>query len=512
MESRPVAGLALVAVLCLAGCTVGYQPAPAAPAPAEPPAEPDAHLGYYDGYWHNDTFDVDASDGLTDAQLEAVVSRAMARVQLLRGLRFESDVSVELVTRATFREEYGGITAPDSDGPRNRIDNAQYEALLLVGPDEDVAAVRGDNRGSNVLGFYRPGAGDIVLVSEAVPATLSDEYTLAHELVHALQDQHHGLGSIGATTLDGRNARNGLVEGDALVVQQAYQQRCASGTWQCVETEAAGTTPGVGPEFHYGVYFAGFVPYAEGPSFVRYHRDQGGWSDIDAMFDRPPTTSAELIHPATYDHPDRYGNATLSDRSDRAWDRVTVENGTSYATVGQGGLASMFAYTLRDDHRPNRSVIEPAAFFNHGNGGLDPRRPFTYDVAPATGWYGDRLYAYRGDGGTAYVWNVTFVDRANATEFRRGHAELLGYWGARRLDDAASSGESTAETAGRPDGAVWRFDGSIEFDGAVWVRQDGASLVVVKAPTTAALDDVHAPAATAATAAEAAVRPPATAA
>jgi hypothetical protein len=479
MESRSVAGVAVVALMVLAGCSAGYQPAAPAPPTAEPPDDPDATLGYYDGYRHDDSVDVDASDGLTDAETEAVVSRAMARVQLLRGLRFREDVEVDLVTRATFREEYGGITAPNGSGPARTLDNAQFEAMLLVGPDEDVVEIRRGNRGDNVLGFYRPNSGDLVLVSESVPATLGNEYTLAHELVHALQDQRFGLGSITAGTLDGRNARNGLVEGDALVVQQAYRDRCESGEWDCVGGDGTARGPGVGENFHYGVYYAGFVPYAEGPSFVRYHRERGGWGAVDAMYDRPPRTSAELIHPRTYDS-GTYGNATLADRSDRSWDRVTVRNGSSHATVGAGGLSSMFAYTLRDQYRPERAVIEREAFLNVENGRLDPRRPFTYDVAYAEGWYGDRLHAYTGGGGTAYVWNVTFVERADATEFRRGHAELLEYWGADRR---------TVE-----DGTVWRFDGSSQFDGAVWVRRDGASLTVVKAPSASDLDDVYAPA------------------
>jgi hypothetical protein len=478
MEPRPAAAVALVAVLALSGCTAGYSPTPAPPPTAEAPDEPSTHPGYYDGYWYNDTFDVEASTGLTEAETEAILGRAMARVQLLRGLRFESDVEVDLVTRETFGERYGGITAPNASGPARTLDNAQFEAMLLVGPDEDVVEIRGGNRGDNVLGFYRPGSGDLVLVSESAPATLGDEYTLAHELVHALQDQHVGLGSISGRTLDGRNARNGLVEGDALVVQQAYRDRCTSGAWDCVGTDGSSQRPGVGEDFHYGVYYADFVPYAEGPSFVRHHHDRGGWSAVDAMYDRPPRTSAELIHPSTY-HSDTSGNATLSDRSGGDWERVRVRNGTSFATVGQAGLASMFAYTLRDRHRPDRAVIDREAFLNLENGRLDPARPFTYDVADAEGWYGDRLHAYEGDGGTAYVWNVTFVDRANATEFEDGYARLLQYWGAeqRRVDD----------------GAVWTFDGSSQFDGAIRVRRDGASLTVVKAPSAAELDGVHGP-------------------
>ena len=484
MGSRPLAAVAVVVVLVLAGCSAGYQTAPEAPEPsdppetAEPPADPDERLGYYDGYWHNDSFDIDPENGLTDAEIEAIVARAMARVQLIRGLRFEEDVEVQLVTRETFREEYGGITVGNASGPRWTLDNAQHEALFLVGPDEDVVEIRRGNRGDNVLGFYRPSAGDIVLVSEAVPATLSDEFTLAHELHHALQDQRFGLDGLEGGTLDGTSARNGLVEGDALVVQQRYEQRCESGEWQCVGVEGASGGGSLGEDFHFGVYYVGFFPYAEGPSFVRYHEARQGWGAVDAMYDDVPTTSAEVVHPSTYST-EAYGNATVEDRNAASWDRVAVDGGASHATVGQAGLASMFAYTLNDEYDTERSVVNRSAFYNTENGRLNPRRPFTYDVQYAEGWYGDRLHAYRRGDETAYVWNVTFNDRENASEFRRGHEQILEYWNGQR------------QTTGN--GVVWTFETG-PFDGAVWVRHDGRSITVVKAPSVEALDAVYAPA------------------
>ena len=103
MGSRPLTAVAVVVVLVLAGCSAGYQTAPEAPEPSDPPADPAEHPGYYDGYWHNDTFDVNPENGLTDAEVEAIVDRAMARVQLIRGLRFDADVEVELVTREEFQ-------------------------------------------------------------------------------------------------------------------------------------------------------------------------------------------------------------------------------------------------------------------------------------------------------------------------------------------------------------------------------------------------------------------------
>lgn len=472
MTRRPVAAVALVAVLVLSGCTVGYQPS--VPERSDPPSED--HLGYYNGYWYDDTFGFDTEDGLNDGETEAVVSRAMARVQLLRGLRFEEDIEVELITREAFNEEFDDVWRDPPEG-RQALDNAQHEALFLVGPDEDVVDVRRRNQGGTVLGFYQSSQERLVVVSANQPATLDDELTLAHELVHALQDQRFGLRAPADTTADAVNARNGLVEGDATVVERAYERRCESGVWQCVEsgTDSGGTLPS---EFNWGVYFFGFFPYAEGPGFVEHHRGGGNWSAVDAMHGEYPVTSAEIIAPETYGSDD-YGEATVHDRTRAGWERVTVENGSDAATVGRAGLASMFAYTAYAGD--GEGVIARDEFRNAGSSGLDPDSPYTYDVPYTEGWYGDRLHAYERDGETAHVWNVTFDDAGDAATFRRGYGQVIEHWGGQRRASAAG-------------GTVWTLDDRGRFDGAVRVQRDGNSVTVVKAPSRAALNSVYAPA------------------
>jgi hypothetical protein len=470
---RPTAVLALAVVLVLAGCTVGYQPT----ADASGPPDDDPPLGYYDGYWHNDTLDIEPEDGLSARETEAVVSRSMARIQRLRGLRFREDVDVEIVTRETFHEEFGDVWGePTAD--QRRLDNVQHEALFLVGPDEDVFDVRQRNRGGVVLGFYQPSEKRLVIVSGNDPATLDDEVTLAHELMHVLQDQHFGLSSFDDSTLDSVNARNGLVEGDATVVEQAYERNCETGKWECVEARTASGGLPVG--FHWGVYFLGYFPYAEGPNFVEHHRDRGGWTTIDQIYSDVPTTSAEIIDPETYRR-DAYGEAVVEDRNDRSWERITVRNGAEAATVGEAGLTSMFVYTAYASSSPG--VVERDAFRNEGPNGLKSANPYTYDIEYASGWYGDRLHAYERGDRTAYVWNVTFVDRANATTFAAGYDQVAEYWGGERRSVE--------------DGTVWTFDGADgPFRGAVWIERDGNAVMIVKAPSESALDDVYAPAET----------------
>jgi len=64
-----------------------------------------------------------------------------------------------------------------------------------------------------VLGYYSPSRGEIVVVSESETPRLDGEGTLAHELVHALQDQHFDLAADPVRTRDAHQGRNGLVEG-----------------------------------------------------------------------------------------------------------------------------------------------------------------------------------------------------------------------------------------------------------------------------------------------------------
>lgn len=474
MGSRLGVAFGLVVVLLLSGCTIGYQSEVGVERPA-----PDAdveRLGEVDGYWYDQSLDVDPSDGVTEAEKEAIVSRAMARVQVLRGLEFEERPEVELLTRAEFQEEYPSIGEHNRSDAERILDNVQHEALFLVGPDRDVADVRAENRGDSVLGFYVRGQDRIVVVSESDPATFEDEYTLAHELLHALQDQRLELGSAHVETIDGQNAYTGLIEGDAVLIETRYERNCETGEWECVELET-GPSAVVGEDFHYGVYFLGFFPYAEGPSFVEYHETRGGWDAVDAIYDEPPTTAAEIVDPARYGEGKR--NVTIEDRND-GFERVRP-GGTDYGVLGKSGVTTMFAYTLYEDSNP-AELVEPEAFLNYDDdGSTDEVRPLTYDIEYATGWEGDRLHAYERENETAYVWRLAWNDEANATQFVDGHASLVEYWGGERIEH-----DDETETA------VWHIPEESRFTGALWVQRDGNRVTVVAAPTVDDLGEVYA--------------------
>jgi len=198
------------------------------------------------------------------------------------------------------------------------------------------------------------------------------------------------------------------------------------------------------------------------------------------MYDEMPRYGAELVHPETYGG-NRYETIELRDRHSDGYERIRP-NGTNHATLGQIGLATMFAYTLYDDYNET-AVIDRQEFLNRSeSGALDDIRPFTYDVRYAEGWRGDRLHAYENGEDTAYVWSIEFQDDANAAEFHGGYGDVLEHWG----------GEATGAAN---DGGVWRItDDESPFEGAVWVQRDGETVTIVHAPTADDLGSVYTPA------------------
>ncbi|MHB9287154.1 Hvo_1808 family surface protein [Halobacteriales archaeon Cl-PHB] len=493
---RAVLSLALLVVL--AGCAAPFAegPAPAAsPTPAggadgaasdgptvgtagdgatstpraEPRPDPETDvLGWEDGYWYDDPVAVTTADGLNESERSAVVARAMARVETVRKLEFERRVPVEVVSRANFSA--GGTDRESS--AFTTFDNAKFEALFLVGEESDSLAVQESSRNQTVLGYYSPAKDAIVVVSEAETPTLDGERTLSHELVHALQDQHFNLSDSPPRTRDAYNARNGLVEGDASVVQHRYQQRCGA-NWSCLAPpESNGSGGGGGPP-NMGVYLLSLFPYTEGPSFVRALQTGGeGWAAVNDAYDSPPRTTTEVINPEQFGRFSARA-VSLAPNPTGGWERVRPPGRPDYATLGQSGLATMFAQTLYDDYNRS-SVVRPQAFLNLEGGSVNTTDPLNYGLAPTEGWRGDRLQVYRNGAETGYVWRIVWDDEAAAARFAAAYRDLLAHWGGQRVG---------ADT--------WKLADSSPFADAVSLEVEGETVTIVNAPTEGDLGSLY---------------------
>ena len=423
-------------------------------------------LGWEGGYWHNETIPLNSTDGLNESEQDALVNRSMARVEYIRQLEFETSVPVEVISRS----EYQANSSRAYGESLRTFDNAKFEALFLIGEDENSISTQQSTLGSSVLGYYSPAEDAIVIVSDSETPTIA-EGTLGHELVHALQDQQFDL-SGDVSTRDALQGRNGLIEGDASTVGNAYTERCGD-EWECLTPTAGGG--GGGSDRHAGLSFLFYFPYSDGTELVSELRDRNGWSAVDAAYGDMPDGAREVI--TAEDYPDWEPRTVTLPPADDNWERVrpsTDRDRPDYATVGPSAIAASMAYTLTDDY--NRSaVVSSREIVNYGaGGGLDSADPYNYDLPATSGWEGGRMNVYTDGSDTGYVWRTVWADNASAATFAESWGDVVEHWGGRE------TGNST-----------YVIEGESPFADAVAIHVEGDTVTVVNAPTEEQLPELY---------------------
>ncbi|MFC4436376.1 MULTISPECIES: Hvo_1808 family surface protein [Natrialbaceae] len=440
-------------------------------AAADRPSDPTTEdtVGYVEGYWHDDELDVDDRDDavVEDDELEAVVYRSMARVEEIRGLTFDDEVSVEVISREEFQEQNDGLFTDADD--RLQL-NVNKEALFAVDRSTDATDERRELYGGSVAGYYEPGPGQIVIVSDSPETPELDEVILGHELLHALQDQQFDLTSYDRETVDQNNAKNGLIEGDAVRVETEYEERCA-GEWDCALPDDATTAL---PELNWVLYTIIFQPYNDGPDYVDHLREGDDWDAVDAAYDDPPDSSSEVIRPGEDRDP---VTIEVEDRSNDEWRQFEVGGEVASETYGEAGMVAMFAGDAHDRNQP--SVIDRDEFFAEDLQGYDYDQPYT------DGWAGDELVTYVTDEATetddpaaaaehaGYVWQTEWTSSEDSQQFVDGYLQLLDLHDAEAVD-------------GHRDTYV--IDD--EYPGAYHVDRDGETVTIVRAPSVDELPNV----------------------
>ncbi|ELZ11913.1 hypothetical protein C478_12105 [Natrinema thermotolerans DSM 11552] len=441
---------AVLALVVLSGCAV--------PGTSDG-FDTDRDLGYVDDYAHDDVFSFDTSDGLTESQLEAVKYRSMARIEVVRGLKYERDVDLEIVTREEYRAQRGA-TRGNGSAFRNEV----WRGAFLVDGETDVDRAFDDLYADSIQGYYVNDR--IVIIADDADEIRIDRRTLVHELTHALQDQHFGIGRE-SETIDGLRAENGLLEGEAGYVPARYDRRCGA-AWQCLsdpQPPAASGEALTRRPFNAGLFLSIYAPYAAGPPFVADLHDRGGWAAVDRAHDDPPRSTAQLLHSERYPDTEPV-SVELTDRSSDGWDPVSDDGEPRTETVGE---ATLFA-TLWANGVVDRPLTR----------GAGERSPYNYSHPATAGWAGDGLQVYQATDDTdrtGHVWRLAWDSSADAREFADAYRGLLENRGAERV-----------RTAG--DG-VYRIPDDESFDGAYRVSVTDDRVEIVGAPTVDALTAIR---------------------
>ena len=428
-------------------------------------ADPDSDtIGWEGGYWHDEPIDVDQSDGLSEEEFDAYVSRAMARVEYVRQAEFQSDVPVEVISREEFQQQRSANTTPNAsfDAWNDQV----WEALFVIGEDREANEALRSATGQSTAGFYVPAEDHIRIITDSPENPTIDNATLVHELTHALQDQQGDLGEqITATeTQDAGLATDGVVEGEANYIEQQYTERCGV-EWDCVETPSSESGGAQEPP-NLGILLTLLQPYSDGPVYIDYLLDQGGWDAVDAAFEDPPTSTEQIIHlkdeePVPIDYRDRARNG---------WETFPNQGVDGSDTVGEASMYVMFWYqarTARAQTVSPGSVVETTS----------PLDMYNYDATPSAGWGNDRVFPYhKGTGEDAqygYVWVTEWDTERDAAQFHNAYRAIL-----KAHNDQPQGDNAYVVPGGR-------------FAAALRIDREGTRVTIVNAPTVDDLSDVR---------------------
>lgn len=235
----------------------------------------------------------------SESELDLVVAELSDFVSDARALEFKEPVPVTLLDDDEFSTRVEAEAVNDLDGLKDT--ERVLRAYGLLDDDVDLAAVLTSFLGDGVVGFYDPVGGELVVRGAALTPYV--RLTLVHELTHALDDQHFELDRPALDDADDETGTGflALQEGNAVRVQEEYldtlsseeQDQAAAEEGQLGQSMDLSNVPRVLPEI------IGF-PYAFGPTVVALLLQEGGESRVNEAFADPPTTSEQVLDPATW--------------------------------------------------------------------------------------------------------------------------------------------------------------------------------------------------------------------
>ncbi|CAB4902111.1 unannotated protein [freshwater metagenome] len=233
--------------------------------------------------------------------------RVLRRVEELRGLWLRRPPRFVVLTPDQARRQVQAAEDREAGGrvsDREEAVNLSLVTLLgLLPPDVDLDDLAGRITSQGTLGYYDGEANEMTIISKGPELPVGVETTVAHELTHAIDDEHfdvfrrvQGLREDG----DAELAYRSVVEGNASDVEERYRRR-----YRIPQPDPAGDAEQreLLRDLPFGLQLQLGFPYAIGQAFVGALRGPGVDAQAlvaRALGDGRPRTSVEILDPARW--------------------------------------------------------------------------------------------------------------------------------------------------------------------------------------------------------------------
>jgi hypothetical protein len=219
----------------------------------------------------------------------------------LRGLAMADEVGEGTLDREVLRAFYAKALAELTAEERRELDlrSRAFKLLGLIGEDDDLAEVSTDFSTEGVAGFYIPGEKRMVIIADQLGK--SQEWTIAHEYVHSLQDAEFDIASTRRRGAFHRDAELNttttcVIEGDATLAAYLYMDERYGPAWILQAQEDVESSGGSVSEIPEGMLRYYLFNYSECQDFVFEVYLEEGWEGVNALYRKPPATTEQILH------------------------------------------------------------------------------------------------------------------------------------------------------------------------------------------------------------------------
>lgn len=254
-----------------------------------------------------------ATSGPAADQLRRSTETVLARVSAIRNLPATGSVDVGLRSRKEIRRYVLARMAEEYPPEELDLDRRLLVKLALIPESLDYRGTLVRLLTEQVAGYYDPKArtlhvADWVPVQEQLPV-------MAHELAHALQDQHFDLDKL----LDGvegnedaTQAHVAVVEGEGLGLMLEYVLEPAEMSFldipdivQMQKDQMANASQSYDVFRTVPAFFreALLFPYVQGARFLQHYVRRHGWPGVDRLYADLPRSTEQILHPEKYESP-----------------------------------------------------------------------------------------------------------------------------------------------------------------------------------------------------------------
>jgi hypothetical protein len=243
-----------------------------------------------------------ATPSPTPQPLHPVVREMIDNVAEGRGLAAPEQLAADVISRDELPAVLEGALT-DLDRRSFEQTTLLYRLLGYLEPDEDYYDIYMSFARLAVIGLYDPLNDHLYVVTDDGRAFDDlnglERETLAHEVVHALQDYHFALDKTFEETVDDldRNlAFISVVEGDAVVhetLAEGKQGRAIVPAGRLFALADLSQLGGISAPIERELRF----PYTTGAQWVSALKARDGTATIDELLGNPPSGTAVVLHP-----------------------------------------------------------------------------------------------------------------------------------------------------------------------------------------------------------------------